>query len=85
MLIGKDDLRSQQVRSALVAAAQVRAVAGGAMHAEERAAAGNHRGVAWRALLLRKVGPLAAALPAGPAGLWAGAASLLRRAGGWIL
>ena len=55
------------------------------MHAEERAAAGNHRGVAWRALLLRKVGPLAAALPAGPAGLWAGAASLLRRAGGWVL
>jgi hypothetical protein len=52
------------------------------MHAEERAAAGDHRGVARRALLLRKVGPLAAALTAG---LRAGAAPLLRCAGRRIL
>ena len=47
------------------------------MHAEERAAAGDHSGVAWRALLLRKVGPLTAALPAWGRRL-AGAAPLLR-------
>jgi hypothetical protein len=85
VLIREDDLRSQQVRSALVAAAQIRAVAGGAVHAEERAAAGDHRGVAWRALLLRKVRALAAALTAGRASLRARAAPLLRCAGRRIL
>ena len=84
MLIGEDGLRSQQIRSALVAAAHIGAVAGGAVHAEERAAAGDQHGVAWRALLLRKVGPLAAALTAGR-GLRTGAAPLLSRAGRRVL
>jgi hypothetical protein len=55
------------------------------VHAEKRAAAGDHRGVAWRALLLRKVRALAAALTAGRPALRARTAPLLRCAGRRIL
>src|SRR5437867_4096411 len=46
MLIRQDDLRSQQVRSALIAAAQVGAMAGGTTHAVECPAARDRRGIA---------------------------------------
>jgi len=71
-----------QVRSALVAAAQIRAVAGGAVHTEERAGRGRLPRVAWRALLLRKSSRVDRRPRAGSAALRAGAAPLLRCAGG---
>ena len=89
VLIGEDDLRPQQVRPALIAAAQVGAVAGATAHAVECPAARDHRRIAGRALLLRKVGALSAALTSGPgrgrAALRAGAATLLSGAGGRVL
>jgi hypothetical protein len=87
VLIGEDGLRPQQVRPALIAAAQVGAVASGTAHAVECPAARDHRGIAWCALLLREVGALTAALSAGRrnSALRAGAASLLARAGRRLL
>jgi hypothetical protein len=84
VLIGEDDLRSQQVRPALIAAAQVGAVAGATAHAVQCPAARDHRWIARRALLLRKVGALAAALPAGRR-LLTTTAPLLSRTGRRIL
>jgi hypothetical protein len=86
-LIGEEDLRPQQVWPALIAAAQVGAVAGATAHAVESLAARDQRGIAWCALLLREVGALTAALSAGRgrSALRAGAASLLSRAGRRLL
>src|SRR5437899_1615339 len=87
LLIGEDDLRPQQVRLALIAAAQVGAVAGATAHAVECPAARDHRRIAWCTLLLREVSALTAALAAGRrrSPLRAGAASLLSRAGRRLL
>src|SRR5262249_20787583 len=87
VLIGEDELRPQQVRSTLITAAQVGAVAGGTAHAVERLAARDHRGIACCPLLLREVGALTAALAAGRrrSALRVGAKSLLSRAGRRLL
>jgi hypothetical protein len=86
-LIGEDDLRPQQVRPALIATAQVGAVAGATAHAVECLTARDRCGIAWWALLLREVGALTTALAARRecSALGLGAASLLNRAGGWFL
>src|SRR5437899_5763391 len=49
VLIGQDGLLPEQVRPALIAAAQVGAVAGGTAHAVKCPAARDHRGIAWSA------------------------------------
>src|SRR5262249_24633723 len=87
VLIGEDDLRSQQVRSALIAAAQVGAMAGATAHAVECSSASDHRGIACCPLLLWEVGALTAALAArrGRSALRVGTASLLSRGGRRIL
>jgi hypothetical protein len=85
VLIGEDDLRPQQVRPALIAAAQVGAVAGGTAHAVECPAARPIAGS--RGAAAAEVGALTAALSAGRgrSALRAGAASLLTRAGRRLL